>query len=234
MKPQNILLIVCLILSFSGAAQSNEFASKNTSCDSIYQDSLFCKSYVQSWIDSFQVIFGQDFHVTFRKDHINRLHSTLKDTTHVRIFFMLPKNKTQMPGAVLVPYSRNDCGVDLTGDVIVADGGGYKAGTGPIADSIRIGIGNWSAQSKSLKTNHQLTEVYAYNFSWPHIMEACHKADYDLAVAFGISSVDDGDSGNCIHMYLTEGDAVNSKNQLYLDFSKPCPQLCGGDLGKNQ
>lgn len=224
MQPQKFILALYLLITCTGWSQDEPTSND---CDYIYEDSLFCSTYVNTWTNRFTNVFDTSaFYVNFDKDQISYLHDSLRDTTHVRIYFMIPTTEMQLPGAVLVPYRRSDCSVDLTGTVIVAHGAGYTGGMGPISDSIIAGIENWNTFSGTLLETNELAEVYAYNFSWNHIMSACHRADYNLTVAYGISELDAEGSGECIHMYLTEG-TVLTDNRLFLDFSRPCPKLCG-------
>ncbi|MCR9171452.1 MAG: hypothetical protein NXI10_03100 [bacterium] len=229
MKLHKVILVLCLLLTFSSNAQNSN------PCDLLYSDSVFCKYIVRDKIQNFKDTFNTNgaFHVSFDKGYIQQLNDSLKDTTHVRIYFMLPTAELQIPGAVLIPNRRSQCDEDLTGTVIVAKGGGYASGIGPLSDSIIQGIQNWNDYSEVLNDSLKLSQVYAYNFSWLHLMEACHYGDDNLAVAYGLSTLDEDGNYNCVHMYLTEGTGI-SGDRLFLDFSKPCPQLCGGDIGKGK
>jgi hypothetical protein len=230
MKTLKFILTVCLIGYFSCAAQDTQ----PDTCYSVSEDSIFCKFYVKPWIQSFESDFNLNgsYHVTFTKAHIQWLlnDQDLIDTTAVRIYFTLPADTgMQLPGLVLVPFSSNNCQTEVTDKVITAkrlDIPGYK---GRITAETKTDITNWISVADTLSG---FTTIYGYNFSWDHIKEACHQGDYNLGVAFGVSDLDQNSIGTEIHMYLTEG-TVNIKDRLFLDFSSPCPRMCG-DLIEGQ
>jgi len=226
MKPQKFILAMCLLISFTGSAQDGGLLDFD--CDTMtLDDSVFLKVDVQEPIARFQEAFDLDTLtpvVTFNKEHLNDMYDVFSEGTFVRIYLTLPTTEKALPGALLVPVLKNDCKRDV--EIVslearrLGEGGAY----GPVSERLKTYLANWRQFADS---QEQLTTVYACNFTWDHIMQACQNGNEKLAVVFGISDLDFGSEGQEIHMYLTDG-IHEKEDRLFLDFSRPCPKMCGG------
>ncbi len=227
MKPQKLIWAVCLLITFTGKAQNDHYTHEE--CSAILSDSSFCKVFVSEWVDSFKTRFDLDTAViTFNEVHLNSMYDLYASTTTVRIYFTLPTAEMDLPGAILVPVLKTDCSVDVTGAVLEAQRLQVEGYVGPMTPDLEAQMENWQTVAEQLDG---LETVYGFNFTWNHIMEACNYGKDRLGIAFGISNVDFEGEGYQIHMYLTEG--VNSlMNRLFLDFSSPCPRMCGNLISR--
>lgn len=222
MRLQSFSIVLFFLVSFTASSQD---------CKEKLGDSIFCKTYVKEWTNAFKKRFDlTTYFVTFDKDKLKKVYDEFSDTTYVRIYFTIPSDTgMQLPGAVLIPNSMSNCQTDLTQKVLTAEKENAVGYLGKLKWETKKEIGYWKSIADSLASlpnADSLATVYAYNYTWDHIMEACHNADDNLTVAFGISNVDVDTEGNMIHMYLTEG-LQKLSDRLFLDFSSPCPKMCG-------
>lgn len=205
------------------AQNSNE----TNDCQSVLSDSTYCKYYAHNWITQFEDSFNiEKAVVTFNHNHLKEMYDKYHSTTHVRIYFtLLSDSGMQLPGLILVPYLKDNCHVDVTDTVLEAKRlniGGYY---GRFQSKTTTQMTNWKTIADGMSDD--LKPIYGYNFTWSQIMDACRWGQDRLGVAFGISDVDpDGSNKREIHMYLTDG-VEHLENRLFVDFSSPCPRLCG-------
>jgi len=227
---KTFIFTACALFSICAA-----FSQDSTiNCNNIgLTDSIYCKTYVKAPIEKFKTTFSlENYVVTFDKTYLKQLYHDVGDTTHVRIYFTSASaTEVSLPGAVIVPFSKTNCQIDDSLHVITANYEKNPGYFGKLSAKTKNEIANWETLSRTSPLD-TLGFVHGYNFSWNHILEACHHADYyGLAVAFGISNDDsDGSNKYAIHMYLTEA-VENLDDRIFLDFSKPCPQLCGTTVG---
>ena len=71
--------------------------------------------------------------------------------------------------------------------------------------------------------------ILGYNFKWETIFDACGSESNDLRVVFGVIQYTSSNNF-ALHMILTNPYSENKNlenGKVFLDFSKPCPKMCG-------
>lgn len=224
MKYTIIATVFTLLVSNVSIAQYGENA-----CDQL-NDSMYTHNNVTVWMDTFM----QKFHVdqpwvVFNKDLLDQLYAEVGDHSNLRIYFTsISTTEISLPGAVIIPYSMEDCASDFPDRVLTADYGGIPGVLGSLSERTYLEMQNWAALCATSSMSG-LDTVYAYNFSWNHVRQATKMGTKNLWVAYGISNQNNNpDDGDAIHMYLTYDEPL--RVNWFLDFSRPCPKLCGNLL----
>jgi len=182
---------------------------------------------VAKWEQAFNEAFGfvQESSY-FSGTQLETMHSMYPDTK-VRLYFTM--NDTILnstPGLILVTYPSNSCHSDNSSFVMTASIGDSSGMIAPMDSSLQSKMENWRVIMGSEPMRVYET-TYGYNYLWEHLMEACQEGESDLSVIYGISNINaENNKKSAIHIYLTSSNPERIEKN-YLDFSRPCPQLCG-------
>lgn len=205
------------------------FGQTETSCD--LTDSPIPKDSVLIFKDSFENIFGTNYSsVKFKHADLKKLYDN-NHNTNVRMYFTYSNTALgeTLPGIALVAYSKNDCNHDLKDTVITSYDRDITSSVGKMDSTISQTMEQW----KNLYTHQSLSNFeknLGYNFPWETIWSACGSDTNDLRVIFAIFE-NTKTRKNEIHMVLTNPTEEPVLSEIFLDFSKPCPQLCGTTVG---
>ena len=219
---KSLLIILCLTMVATSQAQTR------ITCD--LTDSLISQDSVRTFRDSFETVFETNYAaVKFKRAHLNALYSN-NSNTNVRMYFTYSggDDLSTLPGIALLAYSKNNCLTDLTDTIITSYTATVAGKMEPMDSLIENEIAQWK-NLYSLAGLQGFEEILGYNFPWETIWDACGTEDDDLRVIFAIFENNETEK-NEIHMILTNPNREVNLSEVYLDFSSPCPRLCGKNV----
>lgn len=229
MKTSALFTFVFLMTAMCSIGQSSN--NPKTVIDCNPTDSSMSKRSASLYRDVFETTFNvSETSVDFKRENLDTVYR--KDTnTNVRIYFTLSELKDNLgvlPGLLLVPFHKDSCEVESLDNVLGIDKKGVAGTPGPISTSQMLGMSTW----QQIYGNENLSNfdtVFGYNFTWETVFNACGADTNDLRVAFGVLE-DTVKNTLSLHMILTNPHDENqnlTNNKVFLDFSKPCPKMCG-------
>lgn len=190
-------------------------------------DSLYRFKSVEKWEHAFNEAFGFTQESSYFKGTQLKAMDSMFPDTKVRLYFTM--NDTILnstPGLILVTYPSNSCHSDNSSLVLTASIGDSPGMIAPMDSSLQSKMENWHVIMESDPMRVYET-TYGYNYLWEHLLEACQGGKSDLSVIYGISNINvENNKKSAIHIYLTSSNPARIEKK-YLDFSRPCPQLCG-------
>lgn len=225
------LLFVTLlsVITFTSNGQNLADIPTNIASDCTPFDSTENLNKVEEYGQNFTAIFGDAIiNVEFSKTNMNALQA-LYPSANVRLYMYLPNGssatKKTLPCLLMAANNSSNCGTDLDTVLFSYSSSQQESASylSPINDSILGMLQNW----RNLYNSDSLLDTFAvangYNYSWNAINAAAEQTN--LMVQFGIKRDTSVDS-SVVDLYLTRSQNAPGA-QEYLDFSKPCPRLCG-------
>ncbi|GAB5416935.1 MAG: hypothetical protein Crog4KO_18020 [Crocinitomicaceae bacterium] len=214
------------------SAQGNDAAQ----CDPT--DSTLTGGELKIYKEHFSSVFGTSgAAISFDRDSVDKLCQMDSANTFVRLYFGAKHDTLgHLPFVIMVPFKKTNCANDITSTVLVSQSNGdssvFMNGE---SDEVQNALTQWRGLY-NLDSLAGYSQRWGYRFTWTTVFDACVEDTNDLHVSFAImNDTTYNDTGFVdslsIHMVLSdksvEDPRTGTGDRLFLDFSEPCPKLCG-------